>query len=229
MPRAIKVRALSWRWLTALAVGASFAMTPVKAAVVFLDKIDGETGGTTLSHNAYARSDVLNGSVDLPAQPNGYGFGCLGGTGKCVNLDGSSGDAGDLRSQVVVGPGSYEFEFWIAGSQRGSTADSLTIRYGDLGETFVLTAGDPYTRVARIVTVGGAGDRILFSPAANDNDDVRVLLDNMVARDVMVMREVDTRLLLFGGVGILVLIVAPQRFGSASQQRRRYRRLPKRA
>lgn len=213
----------STRWMTALFVGAVLVAGPAHAAIVFQDQFDAEPSGSTLNYSSFANWDVLNGTVDLIAQ-GGFGLSCLGLAGKCVDMDGSTGNAGDLRTKIVIGPGTYEFEFWISGNQRGGASDSITVTFGDLDETFVKAPADPYTQVIRTVTVGGAGDRILFSHAGTDN--IGILLDSVIVRDAVAVPAIDTRDLMLGGLALLALIIAPQRLATLQNRpRRRGRRL----
>jgi hypothetical protein len=211
--KAIAVAALTW--------GASFAAGSAQAAIIFQDHFDTEAAGTTNNYASFVHWDVLNGTVDLIVQ--GSGLGCLGVAGKCVDMDGSSGDAGDLRSKLVIGPGTYQFEFWISGNQRGVAPDSMTVTFGDLNETFFRTWEAPYSQVVRTVTVGGGGDRILFSHASGDN--VGIMLDSVIVRDAVAVPAIDTRHLLLGGLGLLALIIAPQRLATLRDRRRHHRRL----
>ena len=210
--------AMTKGWVATLVVGAALVTGAAEAAVVFEDQFDGEVAGTTLNYNSFVKWDVLNGAVDLIAQ-GGFSLSCLGGAGKCVDLDGSSNNAGDLRSKLVIGPGIYEFEFWISGNQRGGANDTLTVTFGDMNENFIMAAADPYAQIIRVVTVGGAGDRILFSHAGNDN--VGVMLDGVIVREAVAVPEIDTRILLIGGLGLLAILIAPQRLATLRYRHRR--------
>lgn len=192
-----------------VAVGAAvMSGGAAQAAIIFQDEFDGELSGTTLNYNSFVKWDILNGTVDLIAH-GGAGLACLGGAGKCVDMDGSSGNAGDLRTKLAIGPGVYELEFWVSGNQRGGAADSMTVTFGDLNEVFIKAAADPYVGIIRTVTVGGLGDKILFSHAGGDN--VGMMLDRVIVRDIDGGHIPEPATLALLGLGLAGLGVARRR------------------
>lgn len=86
---------------TLFAVGAVAMCCAAPVAAQLNDNFDGEGGGgtTALNYAAFANFDVSDGSVDLLFDPNGFGLGCAGGTGSCVDLDGSTGNGGRLTTK----------------------------------------------------------------------------------------------------------------------------------
>jgi hypothetical protein len=90
------------------------------------------SGGTTWT---MAGTDPAN---DFDVVGNGdYGIGCLGGTGKCLDMAGtSSGGTGPsnnyLYTDTTVSWGSMvEVEVWFSGNQRGADAGRLKIGFKD--------------------------------------------------------------------------------------------------
>lgn len=115
----------------ALAAALAFAM-PSGATIVFSDNFDAE-GATALNYAGFAKWDVTDGTVDLIGTPNGFGITCAGGAGSCVDLDGSSGDAGIMTTKDSWTVGTQDLVtigFSISGNQRigaGSPSDTMEI------------------------------------------------------------------------------------------------------
>ncbi len=111
------------------AILALTASTGASAAIVYSNNFDAENGGVTAADfNGFTGLSVANGTVDL-VKSGDFGITCPGGAGSCVQLGGSSNDAGVLSS------GSYAFRagqkvtlsFQVTGNQRGGDPDSLDI------------------------------------------------------------------------------------------------------
>ena len=117
--------------LCSLAAFAALALTgaPATAATIFEDSFDAE-GGTVLNYTGFTNWTVSEGSVDL-VKSGDYGITCLGGSGACVDLDGTSSDGGRIDST----PFSFnagdrvELVFWMSGNQRGGSADDFTVGF----------------------------------------------------------------------------------------------------
>ena len=75
------------------------------ASVLFSDNFDSEVPddlvnlGSDTNYNSFTNWTVSDGSVDLVGQGD-WGLQCAGGVGKCVDLDGSTNDAGILSSNA---------------------------------------------------------------------------------------------------------------------------------
>ena len=157
-----------------LALSLFLFSTSASAAIVSLvDNFDSE--GTSLNYNSFANFDVLNGSVDTISNGQ-YGIQCFGGAGVCVDLDGSSNNAGELISKDFFSPGEYTLQFAISGNQRSGT-DSLNVSLGDYFETFVLASNAPFTAINRLVNITGTNSQLIFSNAGSDN--LGIILDNV--------------------------------------------------
>lgn len=159
----MKLRAIASAVLMALAAGA-------QAAVVFSDDFDANPGGL---NTVPAGWTVTDGTVDVV----GASF-CVAGL--CVDLDGSTGNAGVLsRSFDLTGGVEYTASFDLSGNKRGGT-DDVTIQFGT--QSLALTgvaAADAYATFSIAFTPGADGSYVLsFSNAGGDN--VGTLLDNVV-------------------------------------------------
>jgi hypothetical protein len=179
--------------LSLLSVGAN-------AGLIFQDNFDAEAGaaGTSiLNYNAFSNWTVSDGTVDVVANSNGWGITCAGGAGKCVDLDGSTGNAGVLTSNsLLLGAGSYTLTFDISGNQRGGSSDSMLVTLGGfLNETFSMNPFDAWTTVTRSFTLSGAeSNYIVFNHAGGDN--IGIMLDNVSLRKADEVPEPSSLILL---------------------------------
>jgi len=152
------------------------------ATVILQDNFDSEAGAvgnSSLNYNSFSNWTVSNGTVDVVSN-GGWGISCAGGSGKCVDLDGSTGDAGVLTSNILsLAAGTYTFSFDISGNQRGYGQDFMTMTLGGfLNQSFSLVSSDPWTTKTYNFTVSSAtSDYIVFNHAGGDN--VGIMLDNV--------------------------------------------------
>jgi hypothetical protein len=111
-----------------IALSMIFAAPAATAGIIYQDNFDSyATTSSTLNFTGFnAPIVVSSGSVDLVRSGN-FGIPCVGGTGGCVDLDGSSGQSGTLTWTFNLTPGIYEFRFALSGSQRGTVDDTLTL------------------------------------------------------------------------------------------------------
>jgi hypothetical protein len=161
---------------------ATFFCIAANAGVIFQDNFDSELapGESQTNYTGFANWTVTNGTVDLISDPNIWNLDCAGGTGKCVDLDGSSRNAGTLQStQLNLNPGSYTLSFDISGNQRGSADDSMVVTLGGLlEETFTLAANSPWQTIVRNITLTTqTSDFLTFNHDGQDN--IGILLDNV--------------------------------------------------
>ena len=96
---------------------------------------------------------VTDGTVDL-IKSGDFGIGCKGGTGSCVDLDGSTSNAGLTSSNSFTAAAGQKatLSFSLAGNQRGGPSDSVDARItfsaptsGTWGATFGSTPFGPVT------------------------------------------------------------------------------------
>jgi len=106
-----------------VAAAALLAVTGAQAVEIFSDDFDAAIEGLSIVPTGWT---VTDGTVDVV----GTVFPLCEGTGLCVDLDGSSGDAGVLsRNFNLQGGVLYTLSFDVAGSQRGSV-DDVEVRFG---------------------------------------------------------------------------------------------------
>ena len=146
------------------------------AAPIFSDNFDADTTGlskTVLTHwtvtNAGGSVDVLN---------NGdFGLPCV--SGRCLDVDGSTGVAARLQSESIsLAAGSYTLSYQLAGSQRGDT-NTVDVFFGStLLSTHTLVSGTPYTSFFDVFfELSPISGGIVFNH--HDGDNVGLLLDNV--------------------------------------------------
>lgn len=121
-------------FLGAVVLALGGAPASATSVIVFQDSFDGETGSgqgasgqSKTNYTAFAQWAVPDGTVDLIANGD-FGIDCFGGAGKCVDLDGSTNDAGVLTSDALnLAAGSYEFSFQLSGTDSGFTQANAKI------------------------------------------------------------------------------------------------------
>jgi PEP-CTERM motif len=174
-----------------LAVGSVIA-TSSQAATLFSDNFDTDSTSSVLNFSGLINWTVDNGTIDY-VRSGGFGIGCVGGTGGCLDMDGSTGNAGRIVSKQVFSftPGlEYFIDAAISGNQRGGASDSVIVGLLDIatGGTLNFTIG-PFAPNAPFVvsTTNFSGSntpsqyRLFFEGLGGDN--VGAILDNVVLRD----------------------------------------------
>ena len=111
----------------------TFFSTPVSAGVIFFDDFSADTPAAPTT-GPLVNWTVTAGNIDLL----GPGFGqalCDGGTGKCVDMNGSNFNASiETTSSLTLGPGNYKFEFRYGDNASGNDDNGLNFSVG----TFVI-------------------------------------------------------------------------------------------
>jgi hypothetical protein len=171
---------LSVACAAALALG-TFAAS-ANAVPVFSDGFDAEpgtgdgaSGGSSSGYTGFANWTVSDGTVDLVAQGD-FGIDCYGLTGKCVDLDGNTHDAGVLTSILIhLDPGTYSFEFQLAGTDASfccAAADPniVDVSVGSFfSDTITRNQGDPFASYGGTFSVASATDvQIVFANQGGD-------------------------------------------------------------
>lgn len=176
------------RWVAVLGTVAVLALPGrAAAAPLFYDDFDAEkpgglAGNSGLNYTGFANWTVSDGTVDLVGTGS-FAYLCDGGPSpaRCVDLDGSTGNAGRLTSNaIVLGPGSYTFSFWLRGNDRGAPPDTvrLAVEVGLFSESITLASNAPWTQYVRTFNVASAQSvNLVFDHAGGDNQGI--LLDNV--------------------------------------------------
>lgn len=149
-----------------------------QAQILLEDNFNSENfGNGRLNYFRFANWDVIEGSVDLLGNGLWRDF---PGHGLYMDLDGSTNNAGTLRSKKLFSlePGRYRLEFDLAGNPAGGV-NRLIVRLGDVyRESFELAPHEPFTTVAREINVSTASQaRLFFRHEGGDN--IGLLLDNV--------------------------------------------------
>ena len=110
-----------------LAASVAF-VAPASATQVFSENFDSENGGlTALNFTGFSQfASTGMGNVDLVRTPD-FGIICAGGSGSCVDLDGTPGpgEIETLSSFSFAAGKRITFSFDVSGSQRGTIEDFL--------------------------------------------------------------------------------------------------------
>jgi hypothetical protein len=161
------------------------------ATVIFSDNFNAQNGGAgQLNFNAFSGWTVSNGSVDLIGAGTGFDF--YPGNGLYVDLDGSTGNAGDLTANMPFAAGTYQLSFSLGGNARGGANDQVTVSLGSWSEVFNVPSNFPFTTITRTFTT--TGGQLKFSHAGGDN--IGAILDNVSVSTV----PEPVSLLVFGGL-----------------------------
>lgn len=154
-----------------------------QAATVFSENFDHDRTGSKRNFTNFQQFTVSDGSVDY-LRSGINKLSCVGGTGGCVDLDGSTLDAGVMTSTAfAISAGTqYTFSFDLAGNGRHQAADSVT--FGITGGLFAgalnnIVWNQPYTTYSYSFTAAQNGTASFFIGTAG-GDYYGPLLDNVL-------------------------------------------------
>jgi hypothetical protein len=190
--------------LLSLPFALALAASAMPAAILFQDDFNSSLGATTFNADIPNWTES-NGSIDY-LKSGDFAITCLGGSGGCLDMDGTTSDGGDLTSasfNLVAGL-TYQVSYYFSGNQRGSAADSMTVSFGGVTNTHTAIASSaPFTQFFINVTpLANTTTQLVFSHAGGDNFGL-VLDDVVVAEGVP---EPSSAVLLGLGVTALALV-----------------------
>lgn len=170
---------------TLAAIAALFIGTGASQAATifyedFSDELAANGGNSVLNFTGFNQFSVTSGTVDLINSGDGYGITCLTG-GACVDLDGSTGNAGTLMSLSLNLQANvlHTIELVMSGNQRGGAADSVTLKT-DTDTTYTLDASDGFQTFSYSVLISGTGPQpFSFSLEHAGGDNLGIILDSV--------------------------------------------------
>lgn len=180
----------------AIAIAALVPCLAQASTTVFADNFNGNPYGLNTIPSGW---NVSGGTVDLVGA-GGYGYLCATGGGMCVDLDGSTSNAGVLSRDLSLTAGTtYTSFFDIAGSQRGGS-ENLQIIFGSSTMSLNPLASDsPWTQYSLTFTPTVTGTySLVFNNAGGDN--MGAILDNV---SVQAVPEPESYALLLAGLGLM--------------------------
>ncbi|MCX6597646.1 MAG: DUF642 domain-containing protein [Acidobacteria bacterium] len=179
---------------------------PTFAGVIISDNFEGNSYALNTTPNGWT---VTGGTVDVigPGYFNGL---CANGT-KCIDMDGSTWNAGDLsRGFSTIAGATYELTWDMNGNNRGYGPDSMVVSVGSVSQLYTLASnGALATYMLSWVAPTTGSASIMFSHQGGDN--VGILLDNIQLTETASVTSAPTpepgsiALMISGAVALLAL------------------------
>lgn len=183
---------------------AALAVLPClsQAQVIFSDDFNSNTGLGL--NNTPAGWSITSGTVDVVGGSGGFGALCASGGMVCIDLDGSTNDAGVLsRSFAAIAGTTYTATYDLAGNQRGAAADGLLVNFGTASQNLILASGAAWETYSLSFTATTSANYILsFANAGGDN--IGIVLDNV---SVSAVPEPETYAMMLAGLGLMGAVV----------------------
>jgi hypothetical protein len=145
---------------------------------------------------------VTSGSVDLIGEtPSGSGFDFYPDNGGYVDLDGSTGQAGTLTTDLSFAAGTYTLTFDLGGNARGDVdkTTTVTLGMGSFSKAITLSSSDGLSLYSYTFTTSGGP--LSFSDNTVGNQNIGNILDNVTLTSVPEPAAWAMMLLGLGGLG----------------------------
>jgi hypothetical protein len=170
-----------FKWVSAVAFAAAgLASVPSHAAVVlFQDSFDTDSASSVLNFSAFNNWTVGNGTVDY-VRSGDFGIACFGGTGGCVDIDGSTGNGGRIETKTsfnLLASETYQLTIRYSGNQRLGPADSLSIGVASFTLGIVVSPSTPFT--LQTLTVGGLAESGVLFIETSSADNIGPIIDDV--------------------------------------------------
>lgn len=184
----MKVRAKSLAAVVGL--GLVTLTLPAQAAPIFYDDFNSNLPSAPNATNVVPDGWTVTagtGSVDLLRADNVWGIKCADDTSGCVDLDGTTGQAGLLSNGnfALQAGQQYQLTAMVSGNQRNSNPDSLFFGLLNASNSSILASnivlnvtGSTFSTVSLLFTAtSNVSARIFFQATGGDN--VGPILDNV--------------------------------------------------
>jgi hypothetical protein len=180
---------------TAFALTLLAAAATAQASSFFTDTFDTSAYGGDVTPTGWT---VANGSVETLGP--GFYDGLCNGSGRCVDLDGSTNQAGELSRVFNLSAGTtYQLSFDLAGNRRSTGTEIVNASFGSASLVATLTdatAGAPYaTYHLSFTPLASGAATLMFHNLGGDNQGA--ILDNV---NITAVPEPQTWALMVGGL-----------------------------
>ena len=147
------------------------------ATSILSDSFDSEK--PALNYNEFTDWKVQFGSVDT-IKSGTYDIVCHGNKGICIDLDGTTNNAGQLVSKLKFLPGVYRLTYWLSGNQQpsGYGPDKVTVTFGTFSHSVTLPNEAPFKQYTHEIRLFTRSDLVFHNDGGDTGgailDDVEV-------------------------------------------------------
>lgn len=172
------------------------------STTVFEDSFEATAQGQNLGPAGWT---VSGGTVDVVG-PGWWGQLCLG-SGRCVDLDGSTNRAGLLSRSLTLNAGvDYLLSFDLAGNRRNAGSEQVLVSFGSSSTLLTLSNASPtatWQRYSLSFTPSSTGSYLMSFQNQGVGNNVGAMLDNVAV--TAVPEPTSAALLLAGLAGVSLL------------------------